>query len=159
MSALANVLGFPPFSIPFGDVARIHFMQLPIVFAGLALGAVAGGIVGFIGATVSAFVFPPPSGPNPFILVGNALLGFFTGLFYFRLRGIKRPIIPQFLAVFGAIIIQFPFTYISDVYLMSIPSANLLFPILPFLFVEDIICLLIAHVILFRTDIEHMLGK
>jgi uncharacterized membrane protein len=155
MGALANILGAPPFIIPLG-VVNIHFLQLPIILTGLALGAVAGGIVGFVGATVMAFTFRTP---NLFILPGNALLGFFAGFFYFRLRRIKPPIVPQLLAVIGAIAIQFPYTYFSDVYLASIPAFNLLFPILPTLFIEDIISLIIAHVILFRADITQMLSK
>jgi uncharacterized membrane protein len=155
MSALANILGAPPFIVPLG-VVNIHFLQLPIILTGLALGAVAGGIVGFVGATVMAFTLRTP---NLFILPGNALLGFFAGFFYFRLRRMKPQIVPQLLAVLGAVAIQFPYTYFSDVYLASIPAANLLFPILPTLFIEDIISLLIAHVILFRTDITQMLKK
>lgn len=158
MSALANVLGFPPFSIPLGE-AKIHFMQLPIIFAGLALGALAGGVVGFIGAAVSAFVFPPPSGPNPFILIGNALLGFFTGFFYFKLRSLEPPIIPQLVSVLGAVAVQFPYTYYSDVYLAALPAPLVLYTVLPLLFVEDIISLFISHVILFRTDIRQTLTK
>jgi uncharacterized membrane protein len=155
MSALANILGAPPFIIPLGAV-NIHFLQLPIILTGLALGAVAGGIVGFVGASVMAFTLRTP---NPFILPGNMLLGFFTGFFYFRLKRIKPSIVPQLIAVIGAMAVQFPYTYLSDVYLAGIPSANLLFPILPTLFIEDIISLFIAHVILFRTDITQMLGK
>ena len=155
MSALANILGAPPFIIPLG-VVNIHFLQLPIILTGLALGAFAGGIVGLVGATVMAFTFRTP---NLFILPGNALLGFFTGFFYFRLKRMKPSIVPQLLAVIGAILIQFPYTYLSDVYLASIPAPNLLFPILPTLFIEDIISLLIAHIILFRTDIAQMLSK
>jgi uncharacterized membrane protein len=155
MSALANILGAPPFIISLGAV-NIHFLQLPILLTGLALGAVAGGIVGFIGPTVMAFTFRTP---NLFILPGNALLGFFTGLFYSRLRRIRPPILPQLLALIGAVAIQFVYTYFSDVYGASIPSANLVFPILPTLFIEDIISLVIAHVILFRTDINQILRK
>jgi uncharacterized membrane protein len=153
MSALANVLGY--FSVPLG-VTRIHFMQLPIIISGLALGAIAGGIVGFVGAIVMAFTFATP---NLYILPGNALLGFFTGLFYFRLKKMKPPIVPQLIAVLGAVVIQFPYTYLSDVYLVSMRSELVLFTILPLLFLEDIISLLIAHVILFRADVERMLGK
>jgi len=155
MSALANILGAPPFIIPLG-VVNIHFLQLPIILTGLALGAAAGGIVGFVGATVMAFTLRTP---NPFILPGNMLLGLFTGLFYFRLKKMKPPIVPQLIAVIGAMAVQFPYTYLSDVYGALISSATLLFPILPTLFIEDIISLFIAHVILFRTDITQMLSK
>ncbi|MGB9134363.1 MAG: ECF transporter S component [Candidatus Bathyarchaeia archaeon] len=153
MSALANVLGY--FSIPAGTT-KIHFMQLPIIFSGLALGSLAGGIVGFTGSAVMAFALQTP---NPFILLGNAILGFFTGLFYSWLRNKKPPVIPQLLSVIGAIVIQFPYTYVSDVYWMSMPVPLVLYTILPKLFLEDMISLSIAHVILFRVDIMSMLGK
>ncbi len=151
MSGLANILGY--LSIPIGTTT-IHFMQLPIILSGLALGSLAGGIVGFIGATVMAFTLPTP---NPFILLGNAILGFFTGFFYLRLKGKKPPIVPQFLAVIGAIIINFPYVYFTDVYLMSMASPLVLSLILPKLLLEDIISLLVAHVILFRIKIANML--
>ena len=153
MSALANVLGY--FSIPVGTT-KIHFMQLPVIFSGLALGSIVGGVVGFTGSAVMAFTLQPP---NPFILLGNAILGFFTGLFYQWLRNRKPPIIPQLLSVVGAIVIQFPYTYVSDVYWMSMTEPLVLYTILPKLFLEDMISLSIAHVILFRVDIRSMLGE
>jgi hypothetical protein len=103
-----------------------------------------------------AFTLQPP---NPFILLGNAILGFFTGLFYQWLRNRKPPIIPQLLSVVGAIVIQFPYTYVSDVYWMSMTEPLVLYTILPKLFLEDMISLSIAHVILFRVDIRSMLGE
>ena len=152
MCAVANVLGF--FTIPLG-IAEIHLMQLPIILTGLALGPAAGGLIGFLGAAVMAFRLRPP---NPYILLGNAILGFFTGLFYLRLKKIKgRPIIPQVISVLGAYILQFPYVYVTDVYLMSMPSAIVLTLILPKLLVEDIICGLLAHFILFRVNIGEIL--
>jgi uncharacterized membrane protein len=147
MSALANILGY--LSIPIGTT-KIHFMQLPIVLTALAFGAIAGGVVGFIGATVMALTLPMP---NFFLLPGNALLGFLTGFFYSKLRNMKPPIAPQLIALIAALVIQFPYVYVTDVYSVSMPSPVVLYTILPKLFVEDIISLLIAHVILFRVDI------
>lgn len=156
MTALANILGLPPFSIPFG-IGDIHFMQLPIIFAALAMGAVAGGTVGLLGVITMAFITLPRA--NPFILPGNALLGFFVGLVYSKLKDVKPPFLPQLLALMVGVAVQFPYTYVTDVYLASLPSAFVLFPLLPLLFVEDIISLFISHVILFRTDISQILSK
>jgi uncharacterized membrane protein len=153
MSALANVLGY--FSIPMG-ATKIHFMQLPIIFSGLALGSVVGGIVGFTGSAVMAFTLQTP---NPFILPGNAFLGFFTGLFYSRIKDRRPLILPQLMAVACAIAVQFPYTFVSDVYGMSMPAAMVLYTILPKLFLEDIVSLLLAHVVLFRVDVRDMLGR
>jgi len=130
-------------------------MQLPIILTGLALGPGAGGLVGFIGAAVMAFRLRPP---NPYLLIGNATLGFFAGLLYFRLKKIKgRPIVSQIISVLGAYIIQFPYVYLTDVYLMAMPSAMVLTVILPKLLVEDIISVLLAHFILFRVNISEVL--
>lgn len=153
MSALANILGY--FSIPIGT-AKIHFMQLPIILSGLALGSLAGGTVGFIGAIMMASTLSPP---NPFILFGNAILGFFTGFFYFHLKRMKPLIIPQLLSVVGAIFIQFPYVYISDVYLMTMPSAFVLSFLLPKLFFENVISLVLAHIILFRINISTIFDR
>ena len=152
MCAVANILGF--LTIPLG-IAEIHLMQLPIILTGLALGPGAGGLVGFIGAAVMAFRLHPP---NPYILLGNAIRGFFTGLFYLRLKKIKgRPIIPHVISVLGAYITQFPYTYVTDVYLMPIPPAIVLTVILPKLLVENMISVLLAHLTLFRVNIAEIL--
>lgn len=152
MCAVANVLGF--FTIPLG-IADIHLMQLPIILTGLALGPGAGGLVGFIGAAVMAFRLRPP---NPYILIGNAILGFMTGVLYSRLKKMRgRPIIPQVISVLGAYIVQFPYVYVTDVYLMPIPPAIVLTIILPKLLIEDIISVLLAHFILFRVNIAEIL--
>lgn len=152
MCAVANVLGF--FTIPIG-VAEIHLMQLPIILTALALGPKAGGLVGLIGAAVMAFRLRPP---NPYILLGNAVLGLMTGAFYSRLKKMRgRPIISQVISVLGAYIIQFPYVYVTDVYLMSMPSTVVLTVILPKLLLEDLISVLLAHFILFRVNIAEIL--
>ena len=152
MCAAANVLGF--LTIPLG-IAEIHLMQLPIILTALALGPGAGGLVGFIGAAVMAFRLHPP---NPYILLGNAILGYFTGLFHLRLKKIKaRPIIPQVISVLGAYIIQFPYIYVTDVYLMPIPPPIVLTVILPKLLAEDLISVSLAHLTLFRVNIAEIL--
>ena len=152
MCAVANVLGF--FTIPIG-VAEIHLMQVPIILTGLALGPWTGGLVGFIGAAVMAFRLRPP---NPYILLGNAILGFMTGLFYLRLRKMKiRPIIPQVVSVLGAYFVQFPYVYVTDVYLMLMLSDFVLTVILPKLLLEDVISVFFSHVVLFRVKIAEIL--
>jgi uncharacterized membrane protein len=152
MCAVANVLGF--FTIPIG-IAEIHLMQLPIILTGLCLGSGAGGLVGFIGAAVMAFRLQPP---NPYILLGNAILGFMTGAFYSCLKKMRRrPIIPQVISVLGAYFVQFPYVYMTDVYLMSIPSHVVLAVILPKLLTEDLISVLLSHFILFRVDLANIL--
>lgn len=152
MVALANILGF--FSIPLG-FTNIHLMQFPIIFTGLLLGSLSGGVTGFLGAILMAYMLSPP---NPYILFGNAILGFVTGLFYSNLRKMKRKsIMPQLLSVLGAYIIQTPYVYLTDVYLMPMPPQVVLSIILPKLLLEDLISVFLSHFILFRFDIEKLL--
>jgi len=152
MCAVANVLGF--LTIPIG-IAEIHLMQLPIILAGLALGPWIGGLVGFVGAAVMAFRLHPP---NPYILLGNALLGFVAGMFYSRLKKMRgRLIIPQVISVLAAYIVQLPYVYVTDVYLMSMPAHIVLMLILPKLLIEDVISVLLSHFILFRVAIAKIL--
>jgi uncharacterized membrane protein len=100
MCATSNILGL--ITIPIG-ITSIHLIQLPIILTGLALGAVAGGLVGFIGAMVMAFSLLPP---NPYILLGNAILGFLTGLIYGRLRPVRGSrFLYRVIAVVGAVVI------------------------------------------------------
>ncbi|UCE44025.1 MAG: ECF transporter S component [Candidatus Bathyarchaeota archaeon] len=152
ISAVANVLGF--FTIPIG-IAEIHLMQLPIILTGLALGPWTGGLVGFTGAAAMAFRLHPP---NPYILLGNAILGFMTGLFYSHLKKMKgRTIVPQVISVLGAYLVQLPYVYVTDVYLMPIPSHVVLTIILPKLLLEDVVGVLLSHLILFRVHIAKIL--
>ena len=152
MCALTNILGI--FSIPLG-LTSIHLMQLPIILTGLALGSWSGGITGFIGTILMANKLSPS---NPYILLGNAILGFFTGLIYSYLKKTKkRQIIPQTLSVLAAYLIQLPYVYITDVYFMPIPSQVVLTVILPKLLLEDIISVLISHIVLYRIELNKIL--
>ncbi len=152
MCALANILGI--FSIPLG-LTSIHLMQLPIILSGLVLGSWSGGITGFIGTILMAYTLSPS---NPYILLGNAILGFFTGLFYSYLKKTKkRQIIPQTLSVLAAYLIQLPYVYITDVYFMPIPSQVVLTVILPKLLLEDLISVLISHIVLYRIELNKIL--
>jgi len=153
MAALANLLGL--LKLPVGPLT-IHLLQLPVILTGLVMGGLAGGTVGLVGAIVGALTLAQP---NPYIIPGNALLGFFTGILYKRLRGLKtRPIVPQSLALLGAFLLQAPYAYLTDVYLMGIPPA-VVQVILLTLFIEDIISLLICHVIIYRVDILRLLRE
>jgi len=147
MAGLANVFGLV--AIPVG-VTSIHFMQLPIILTGLAVGPLAGASVGLLGSLVMAFTLPTA---NPYIILGNAILGLFTGLFYSRIKnwGI-RPVIPQLTAVIAAYLIQTPYVYVTDVYLVSMPS-TVVEAILLKLLAEDLVSLFISHIIMFRVDI------
>jgi len=147
MAGLANVFGLV--AIPVGPTS-IHFMQLPIILTGLAVGAVPGASVGLLGSLVMAFSLPTA---NPYIIVGNAILGLFTGLFYSHIKSWKvRPVIPQLASVLAAYLIQAPYVYFTDVYLVSMHPA-VVQAILLKLLAEDLVSLFTSHIIMFRVDI------
>jgi len=151
MAASANILAL--FVLPIG-VMSVHFIQIPIILTGFVLGPVAGGLVGFAGATSMALTLPRV---NPYILLGNAILGAFTGLFYGRIRkSWRRPLVPQILSALGACMVQFPYVYVTDVYLMGMPQPVVMVIIVA-LFVEDLISIFISHVILNRIDVSNVL--
>lgn len=152
MIALANILGF--FVVQMGPV-RIHFLQVPIILAALALGPVPGAVVGFLGVIANAFTLP--TGVNPYLLPGNAILGFFVGLINRRIsKRFKRPIFPQAISVFLAFIIQSPYVYLTDVYLVGMPGL-LVQTILGTLLLEDVVSVVISHAVLFRIDVAKLL--
>ncbi len=148
MSALSNVLGL--LVIPAG-VVTFHLIQLPIVFSGLAAGAMAGGVVGLLGTFVMAFTLPRPI---PYLIVGNGILGFLIGALHSKMRHLsKRAIVPQVISVFLAYLIQMPYVYATDVYLMGMPHAVVM-AIMGALLIEDMISAVVSHVILHRIDIS-----
>ena len=152
MGATANLLGF--FAIPIGPT-KFHLLQLPIILAGLSLGPWIGGLVGFVGAAVMAYTTL-----NPYLLLGNAILGFSVGAMYSHLKGMKGiPLLPQLISLLGAYIVQSPYVYVTDVFLMAMPSLLVQTVILPKLFVEDVISVLLCHPILFRVNIEKLIRQ
>jgi uncharacterized membrane protein len=155
MAALSNILGLPPFIVSLG-VTNIHFIQIPIILTGLALGAVAGGLVGLIGATTMALTLPVP---NFYILPGNAILGCVTGLLYGVLAKHEwKPVISQTISAVGAYAVQAPYVYLTDVYLARMPQP-IVVTIVFTLLVEDLISVFLSHIILYRISIPRPLQK
>lgn len=103
---LPNILGMINLATPWGF--KIHVFQAAIFLAALLLGRWAGLIAGLGGSLYAAAAMS-----NPFILFGNALLGFFTG--HFAERGF-RPVV----AVMLAFAIQLPWLVVTDHLLMGL---------------------------------------
>lgn len=79
LAAISIILGkYLAFGI--GEVLRISFENLPVIFAGIAFGAIAGMAVGIcadlIGCVLVGYAI------NPLITVGAALIGLVSGLCY-----------------------------------------------------------------------------
>ena len=102
-----NVLGMVVLQTPFGF--KFHFFQVLVFLAALAYGKWGGAVAGVTGSLFTAVALG-----NPFIVVGNGLLGFFTGLFAKRTN-------PVF-AVTAAFLIQLPWLYFTDL-LVGMPEA------------------------------------
>jgi len=67
-----------------------------------------------------------------------------------------KPVVPQAISVLAAYIVQVPYIYVTDVYLMPLPSQVVLTIILPKLLLENVISVLLCHFILFRIDITKL---
>ena len=102
-----NLLGMINLSTPWGF--KIHVFQAAIFLAAVLLGRWAGLVAGSVGS-----LYVAASMGNPFILFGNALLGFFSG--HFVERGF-RPVA----AVMLAFAIQLPWLAVTDHFLMGLP--------------------------------------
>jgi len=88
---------------------RIHFFQYLIFIAAIIYGPIGGFISGGFGSVWTAIALN-----NPYIIIGNMILGGLFGLFI-RLRW------NVLLAVLTAYLIQLPWLIITDIYLAHMP--------------------------------------
>jgi uncharacterized membrane protein len=107
LAILPNFFGMINFQTPFGF--KLHIFQYLIFLAAIIYGPIGGLISGAFGS-----FFTSISLNNPYILIGNIILGFFVGFF----TRLKWNVI---LAVLTAYLIQLPWLYYSDIYLAHMP--------------------------------------
>ncbi len=105
LAALPNVVGLFHTTI-FG--IRIHFFQYLIFLAAMIYGPAGGAMAGAFGSIHTAIALH-----NPYIVIGNIILGVFVGLFYKRINIV--------LAVLLAYAIQLPWLWMTDIYLAGMP--------------------------------------
>jgi len=103
---IPNILGMLNISTSFG---KLHFFQLAIILAALIYGPVGGFMSGITGSIYSGIIMS-----NPYIIVGNAILGLFAGIFI--RYGFKT-----ITAVMLAFLIQLPWLILTDYYLVHLP--------------------------------------
>jgi uncharacterized membrane protein len=132
MTAVAVVLS--AFSVPFVLGLRIHFFQVAIMLAGVIGGPVSGLVTGAVGGAYVAALRSDPT-----IVVGNALLGLFTGLFVRKMR-------PVLAGILAWVLIQAPWLYLTGTYILNVPGV-VMQTILITLTVEDVICAVIADIL------------
>jgi uncharacterized membrane protein len=141
MTAVAVVLS--ALSVPFLLGVRIHFFQVAIMLAGVVGGPVSGLIAGGLGAVYTAALMS-----NPTIVLGNALLGLFTGIFVRKMR-------PVLAGILSWVLIQAPWLYLSETYILNVPG-SVMQTILITLTVEDAICAVITDVLQNRFHLREM---
>ncbi len=132
MGALAVVLS--AISVPFLLGLRIHFFQVAIMLSGVIGGPVSGLVTGVMGGAYTAALRSDPT-----ILVGNGLLGLFTGLFVHRLR-------PMLAGIAAWLLIQAPWIYLTGTYVLNVPG-TVMQTILAILTVEDVVCAAFADLL------------
>ena len=124
LALLPNLLGAINLPTFFGF--KIHTFQYAVFIAAIIFGPVGGAISGGIGSIFSSIVLK-----NPYIVIGNMLLGFLSGYFIQRGMGFVQSVLLAFS-------IQMPFVYLTDVYLQGMSHAQVV-SILLALFVSNII--------------------
>jgi len=89
---------------------KVHFFPAAIILAALIFGAAGGLVAGVAGSLYSALLIG-----NPYIIVGNALFGLLTGIFYNKTNKI-------ILSVGLAFICELPWLIVTDYYFMRLPA-------------------------------------
>lgn len=128
LAIFPNVLGLFHTTI-FG--VRIHFFQYLIFLAALVYGPYGGLISGAFGSLYTAIALH-----NPYIVIGNMLLGSLFGLFV----RLKWNVI---MAVLTAYLIQLPWLWVTDIYLVGMPL-NVVKGVVVALFISNILWATVA---------------
>jgi len=107
LTVLPNLVGLIVLPNIFG--LKIHFFQYFIFLSAVIFGPFAGALAGIFGSVHVALALN-----NPYVLIGNALLGFFAGLLAKRIGIVK--------AILAAYFIQLPWLVYSDIFLAGMPA-------------------------------------
>ena len=108
---------------------ELHFFQAAVFSSAFLFGPLAGAAVGFVSSSYNGLYILH----NPWILGGNAILGFAAAYFYTRMHPVK--------AVLAAYAVQLPYLLATDIYLAQMPVAVVAGLVLTLL-AENLICAL-----------------
>jgi uncharacterized membrane protein len=116
--------------VPFAQW-QLHFFQLGIFLSAILFGPFVGALVGALSSSYNGMFIIH----NPWIIGGNALLGFFTAYLYTKTTPFK--------AAMGAYAIQLPYLLATDVLFAGMPLM-VVAGLVATLFFENIICAFVA---------------
>lgn len=91
-------------NVTFAQSWKIHFFPAAIILAAISFGPAGGLVAGITGSLYSAILLG-----NPWLIAGNALMGFLTGVFFRK----TLKIIPSVMLAFAC---QLPWLIVSDYY-------------------------------------------
>lgn len=89
---------------------KIHLFQIAVFSGAIIFGPLIGAFIGGAGSIYSGILMH-----NPYLILGNILLGFFVGLF--NKKGL-HPVV----SVLLSLLVQLPWLIISDKYFMHMPN-------------------------------------
>ncbi len=142
MSALAVALS--ALAVPFVLGLQIHFFQVAIMLAGVIGGPLSGLVTGAIGGVYVATLRSDPT-----VVIGNGLLGLFTGIFVRRMR-------PALAGIAAWVLIQAPWIYLTGTFIFHVP-ALVMQTILALLTIEDVACALLVDVLQSHLHLREMI--
>ena len=138
-AALAfGLLVFLPFvlsliNMTFSHSWRLHFFPLGVFLAAVCFGPAGGLLAGVTGSLYSAVFLG-----NPYLLMGNAILGLMTGVIFRKTSKIL-------LSVLLAFACQLPWLILSDYYLVGI-SGEFIIRLVVVLFLGNLLWALLIHI-------------
>jgi uncharacterized membrane protein len=97
-------------NVTFAQSWKIHFFPAAFFLAAISFGPAGGMIAGVTGSLYSAILLG-----NPYLIAGNALMGFLTGVFFRK----TSKIIPSAMLAFAC---QLPWLIVSDYYFVGLPA-------------------------------------
>lgn len=121
-------------NLEFAQHWKVHFFPAAIILAALIFGAAGGLLAGVAGSLYTAMLLG-----NPYLIVGNAILGFLTGFFYKKTNKLMLSVILAFLC-------QLPWLIVTDYYFMNLSVA----------FITKLIVVLLLADILWAAVIQLM---
>lgn len=131
------LLVFLPFilsliNLTFAQSWKLHFFPAAIILAAMIFGATGGLVAGIAGSLYSSLLLG-----NPYLIIGNALFGLFTGIFYTKTNKI-------ILSVLLAFICELPWLIVSDYYFMRL-SAEYIAKLVVVLFLANTLWAALIH--------------